>query len=250
MSDSNSFDPDSPESRKAFEGFLEQEELRDLLADNPAIEVLYRFTQSLERIPWFARGGFPLSGEEVALATDYVAGLGVPEAMPAVVESFADAALVAENPEVNSIAWEMEEQLRGALIADALNFMEEDVLNIMLTQIGSVAADIVDAAAREAAAMDEEEAERTEADEPDDASGPEDAFDEEEDSDEPDEQNIEENREALLKAMVGSAVQACHQAALVLASGTEDDHPFTAKFGLYESGRWPISISGSSFNIY
>lgn len=218
MSDPNSFDPESEESRKALDGFLEQEELRDLIDDNPGLELLQKFGQSLERIPWFSRVGFPLDEREEALALDYLMGLGMPEAMPAVVESFADAALVAENPEVDSAAWDMEEQLRAALTGEALQFMEEEILSIMLTQISNVAAEIIDGAAREAAAMDFEEG--------------------------------DEEDEELLKAMVGSAVQACHQAALVLAAGPEDEHAFSAKFGLFEAGRWPISISGSSFNIY
>lgn len=235
MSDSNSFDPESKEDRKALDGFLEKEELRNLLADNPAVELLYKFTQSLERVPWFSRVGFALSEEDEAEALEYVSGLGLPEVYPAMVGEFSDAVLVAENPEIDSAGWEMEEQLRAALTADALQFMEEDVLNLMMTQIANVAAELIDAAAKEVAAIALEEA-----DEDEDVDEDEAAFEDGEDEGDPE----------FLKAMVGSGVQACHQAALVLAAGVEDDHPFTAKFRLYELGRWPISISGTSFNVY
>ena len=33
------------------------------------------------------------------------------------------------------------------------------------------------------------------------------------------------------------------------AEGTAD-HPFSLKYQLFESGRWPIGIAGSSFNIF
>ena len=54
---------------------------------------------------------------------------------------------------------------------------------------------------------------------------------------------------------VGSAVQAAHQAALVLvaAAGADMDverHPFAAKFRLFEFGRWPVGVAGRSFNLF
>ena len=54
----------------------------------------------------------------------------------------------------------------------------------------------------------------------------------------------------LIRATAGSALQSCHQAALVLAAGEEDTHPFALKYRLFEHGHWPIAITGSSFNIF
>ena len=54
----------------------------------------------------------------------------------------------------------------------------------------------------------------------------------------------------LIRAATGSALQSCHQAALVLAAGEEDAHPFALKYKLFEQGHWPIAITGSSFNIF
>ena len=54
----------------------------------------------------------------------------------------------------------------------------------------------------------------------------------------------------LIRAAMGSALQTCHQAALVLASGQEDTHHFALKYKLFEQGHWPIAITGSSFNIF
>ena len=54
---------------------------------------------------------------------------------------------------------------------------------------------------------------------------------------------------------VGAAVQAAHQAMLVLIAAGDpdfdaDDHPFTMKFRLFEFGRWPVGIVGSTFNVF
>ena len=61
--------------------------------------------------------------------------------------------------------------------------------------------------------------------------------------------------EAQKQLAVGAAVQAAHQAALVLIAAADpgfdaDDHPFTAKFRLFEFGRWPVGVIGSSFNLF
>jgi hypothetical protein len=56
--------------------------------------------------------------------------------------------------------------------------------------------------------------------------------------------------ENLMNAAAGAAVQASHHAALVLAADVEEEHPLALKFRLFEMGRWPIGIAGSTFNIF
>ncbi len=56
--------------------------------------------------------------------------------------------------------------------------------------------------------------------------------------------------ETLINLAVGSAVQTCHMAALVIVAGEEADHPFALKYRLFELGRWPISLTGASFNLF
>ena len=129
-------------------------------------------------------------------------------------ENWEDAAFAASNPEFNSDWWEAEEQLRMGLTTMALELMSEEDLNLALTQVSATASDIVskavDAMAEEAGIEDQE----------------------------------------LIRAATGSALQSCHQAALVLAAGEEDAHPFALKYKLFEQGHWPIAITGSSFNIF
>ena len=54
----------------------------------------------------------------------------------------------------------------------------------------------------------------------------------------------------IIQAATGAAAHACHQAALVLAAGGDDEHPFTFKYQLFEAGRWPLGIIGGSFAIF
>jgi len=56
--------------------------------------------------------------------------------------------------------------------------------------------------------------------------------------------------ETLLKAATGAAVQSVYNAALLLAAGGEETHPFALKFRLFELGRWPIGVHGRSFNLF
>jgi hypothetical protein len=61
--------------------------------------------------------------------------------------------------------------------------------------------------------------------------------------------------EAQQQLAVGAAVQAAHQAALVLVAAADpafeaEDHPFRAKFRLFEFGRWPVGVIGGSFNLF
>jgi hypothetical protein len=56
--------------------------------------------------------------------------------------------------------------------------------------------------------------------------------------------------EEILRAAIGQALQSCYQAALVIAAGEEEDHPFAQKFRLYENGHWPLGVAGTTLNIF
>lgn len=189
------------------------EDLPDI-EDYPTLISVVRFNKLIPSIPWFEDVGEPLPQEALTTARDYMDMLGFPDAFVAEVENWEDAAFAASNPEFNSDWWEAEEQLRMGLTTMALELMSEEDLNLALTQVSATASDIVskavDAMAEEAGIEDQE----------------------------------------LIRAATGSALQSCHQAALVLAAGEEDAHPFALKYKLFAQGHWPIAITGSSFNIF
>ena len=114
----------------------------------------------------------------------------------------------------NSDWWEAEEQLRAALLAEAIERSDEETVMLALTHVTNQAAEAVLLAAEAAAAR------------------------------------FGVDDEALIRAAAGAATQACYHAALVLAAEADEDHPFALKYRLYESGRWPLGVVGRSFNLF
>jgi hypothetical protein len=194
-------------------------DLEALGRELPALSRIRRFARSLEGVPWFANLGEPLTAGARATARTYTDGLGFPDAGVAILVDWDDAAAAAEHQGWNSPAWEAEELLRADLTARALELLSEEALSIALTLI----ADRVSEPAKEAM----EQASFI--------------------------WDVED--EAQKQLAVGAAVQAAHQAALVLIAAADpsfeaDDHPFTAKFRLFEFGRWPVAVIGGSFNLF
>lgn len=185
----------------------------------PGLSALSRFARSLDRIPWFANLGEALTPGVQAAAGTYLEGLGFPQADIAILVDWEDAADAAESGDWDSPAWEAEELLRANLTAAAMETMSEDALRIGMTMI----ADKVSAAAKEAMEQAayiwdmEDDASRTLA--------------------------------------VGAAVQAAHGAALAIVAAADpsfdaEEHALAAKFKLFEYGRWPVGVTGSSFNLF
>ncbi len=198
---------------------MDERDIEALERELPALRQIRRFARTLERIPWFSNLGEPLTPGARSLAVLYTDGLGFPDAEIGILVDWDDAAAAATHEGWNSPAWEAEELLRADLTARALDILSEDALGIAMTMI----ADRVSAPAREAM---EQASFIWDVEDP-----------------------------AQQQLAVGAAVQAAHQAALVLIASADPDfdaadHPFTAKFRLFEFGRWPVSIIGSSFNLF
>ncbi len=182
----------------------------------PVLQAVLRFARLAPRVAWFSSLGEALSPAEASDARAYVEALGFPEAHVTPVADWEEAEAAIRNPGWNSAWWEAEELSRTALIAMALEHMAEADLLAALSQVTASAAQSVHGAAAIAAAR----------------SGLSD--------------------EGLIRAAAGAATQACYQAALVLASvpSSDAEHPFALKFRLYEAGRWPLGIVGTSFNLF
>jgi len=185
----------------------------------PSLSRIRRFAKSLEGVPWFANLGEPMTPGAKAAARAFAEGLGFPGAEVAILVDWEDAAVAAESTDWNSPAWEAEELLRADLTERALGVLSQEALAIA----SSLISDCVSAPAREAM----EQASFI--------------------------WDVEEEDQKQLA--VGAAVQAAHQAMLVLIAAADpsfdaDNHPFTAKFQLFEFGRWPVALYGSSFNVF
>lgn len=188
------------------------EELGDEARDTAA--GMARFAALVRGVSWFAALGEPVSEGEADEALAYAAALGFPDVHVAGVFDWDEAEAAIRNPDWNSAWWEAEEQARAALIADALTRFSEHELMLALTKVTSAASDVVHGAAAVAAARG----------------------------------GIAD--QGLIRAAAGAATQACYQAALVLAAGGEEDHPFAIKFRLFEGGRWPLGIVGGTLNVF
>lgn len=186
----------------------------ETFGEQPELAALGRFIRLVPGLPWFRHVGDPLDSRLRQDAANYSAALGFPEAEPAVLALWEDAVAACETLDYNAPAWEAEEQLRASLEASAGERHDEELLRLALTHLSAVAAEAAEAGARDIAGF------------------------------------LEIRDPDFVRLATASAVQACHQAALLLAAGEEADHPFSFKFRIFEHGRWPLSICGTSLNIF
>lgn len=197
------------------------DELEDL---EPSFALIGRFIKGATLQPWFANVGTAFNDDIRRTATLYLDALGFPDATLVQSTDWEEAGDVAESYALDSSAWEVDEQLRAALTVQACEMLGEEAVQIMLAHVSAQLGPAVKEAAEESHAL------------------------------------WDVQDESLRNAAVGSAVQATHQACLVLAvSGEEEDegegeddlpHPFALKFKLFECGRWPVGIVGATFNLF
>lgn len=194
----------------------ENVDLPRLLEEIPLLYKARAFAEGLDANAWFARLGEPLDEREAALARLYLDGLGFPDAEPALVSNWEDAATAAETLDRDPIGWEAEEMLRAGLVSRVLDRLNEEAANTALSYVAQKTGDSAKEAVEEAAALD-------------------DVVDME-----------------IIHAAAGALAQAANGAALVVLAEAEDDnppHPFLARWRLFARGRWPVGLAGSTYNI-
>ncbi|MGY6663437.1 MAG: hypothetical protein ACXIVO_14075 [Glycocaulis sp.] len=187
-----------------------------LLEEIPLLYKARAFAESIADPAFFSRLGERLDPREKALARAYLDGLGFPDAEPAPLGSWEDAAIAAESLDTDPLAWEAEEMLRAGLVERALERLDPEGLEAALTLVASSIGELAREAAEAAAAMD-------------------DMYD-----------------ESVVNIAAGGLIQAANGAVLVLLAEAEDEeptHPFLARWRLYVRGRWPVGVAGSTYNI-
>src|SRR5690606_10505380 len=113
-------------------------ELDELEQEIPILAGIRRFGEEAVNMPWFSKLGRPLDREVRALARSYLDGLGFPDAEPARIRDWVEAADAAMTLDIDPAHWEAEESLRASLAADALGFLSEDALNIAMTHVSAL----------------------------------------------------------------------------------------------------------------
>ncbi|HLT76367.1 MAG TPA: hypothetical protein VKZ87_03175, partial [Ferrovibrio sp.] len=114
----------------------EDEELEHLsLADDGPLRGVARLAKLIGGMSWFAAVGQPLEPSEIEDAELYVAGLGFPDVRVGAVEDWRAAAAAAQAPDWSQDWWEAEEQMRRALLDEALQRSDEHDLMVALTHV-------------------------------------------------------------------------------------------------------------------
>lgn len=193
---------------------VDENDIDEIFDELPTLKSVAPFLALAGNVHWFRTLGEDPDMETVKLARAYAEALGFPEAEPGFLADWEEAADAAENTEINSPAWEAEEQLRAALTDDVLSVLDEQTLEMVMTHVAGAVSEAVEQGAMEAS------------------------------------QELRIFDEEFVRATSGAAVASAYQAALAAMTGAEEDHPFALRFQLFEKGRWPIGIIGNSFLIF
>lgn len=182
---------------------------------HPALVLIPRFIAGAMMPFWFSKVGQPMPKDLKQTARAWLSGLGFPHATPVSLRDWREASEAAESTGIDDPAFEAEEQLRAALTDAAIDVHGEDTVTIVLTHVAAELGPSIGEAALNASrvwGLDDIE---------------------------------------LVNAAAGAGVQACHNAALLILAGRADeDHPFALKYRLFESGRWPVALIGSSMHLF
>ena len=189
------------------------DEFTDLLDGLPHLKGVPGLARLVANLPWFQCLGQAPSTGLIDIAARYADEIGLPECRPIFLEDTDDALAAALSNDVNTQAWELEEQARAGLGAEITALMDEELATMVLTHLAEVSQSAIESGARLAAVR----------------------------------QGLSD--EDFVTAVVGAGVQAVHQASLVALAGV-DDHPFQTRFRLFEAGHWPIALVGTSFLIF
>ena len=187
------------------------ENLLALEAEIPVLTAVRRFTEEAVRVAWFNALGEDFNDETRQIARAYLDALGYPHAEAIAV-----------------LSWEAEEQLRAALIDQALLGVSEEGLGVMLSHLAAQLSDVLRELAEEAIYM------------------------------------ADELPDHIIDLAVGAGQQAAHGAALVLVAAAveaaqNDDmemgeealnHPLMLKYRLFEYGHWPLALTGQTLNLF
>jgi hypothetical protein len=163
---------------------------------------------------WFVAVGEQLAAGERADAASYLDGLGFAGIATAGVADWQQAKALADAPDWDPAWWNEEERLRIGLLEAATARHGRAPLLAALSRAAQGASDTAHGQAALATV-------RAGIADP-----------------------------TLARAATGAATQASYLAALAVAAATDPDHPFLAKFRLFEAGRWPLGIVAGRFRLF
>ncbi|MBE8191495.1 MAG: hypothetical protein HAW64_04680 [Alphaproteobacteria bacterium] len=225
--------PDKDYDKEAdFDSHAFDSELADLEAELPLLLAMRAFGEQAINAQWFENLGRPLDEETTQIGTHYLETLGFSDSTIAPLADWQEALDAASTGDINSPAWEAEEQARAALVVACCAYASEEGIGVVLTYLAAQLDEVLRAAATGAlydAGYDEEDIS-------------------------PD-------------VVIGAAQQVVYQAALVYGlhiihtnkEDKDDDfdrdtyslsHPLYLKYQLFARGHWAVALIGRSFHIF
>ena len=183
-------------------------------SDLKPLDEVAQFTARLRQRSWFAAVGQPANDAETATVRDYLSGLDLSTLDIEWVSGWRAAEHVIKAHQGSADWWQAEEDARQALLATVRRSMVEADYLAAMNRVVLEATEVVMGPAAIAASRE----------------------------------NVAD--QALTKVAAGAATQACHHAALAIAAGAPEDHPFALKFRLYAGGRWPLGVVGAKFYLF
>ena len=204
------------------------ENLMALESEIPVLSAVREFADRAVRANWFSQLGDPIDEKTAYLARSYLDMLGFPDADAIGVMSWDDALDASASLDLNTEAWEVEEQLRAGLMEEALAGVSEEGLGVMLAHLSAQLAEVLPELIDEALMM------------------------------------ADELPDTIRDLAMGAAQQAAHGGALALVAAavqasTLDDmeageealnHPLMLRYRLFELGRWPLALTGRTLNLF
>ncbi|MCF6292838.1 MAG: hypothetical protein L3J04_05525 [Robiginitomaculum sp.] len=192
-------------------------EYSSLLDEIPHLLRAKAFADSLSATPLFSRIGIQLDDTDRELATLYAQNLGFSHVFPARLLHLSEAIGAAEANDYDPEAWGCEEQLRASLHGQALLSTSEEGASALLQLVASEVSQIAKDSAEETFS------------------------------------HSSQVNEAAINCIIGHVAQSAHCMTLAILSNTDiddPDHPFILRWSLFNRGRWPVGIIGSSYNLY
>ena len=179
------------------------------------LDAVAQLAQRVTSVPWFGAVGAALSARDRAVAASYLGALGFAGMAVEGVADWVAAKALADAPDWDPAWWNAEERMRLTLLdAGAARHGRAPLLAALTGATRAVS----DRAYAEAALAV---------------------------------QHAGVADPALARAAAGAATQACYMAGLATAaSDAAAEHPFLAKYRLFEAGRWPLGIVAGRFHLF
>ncbi len=181
--------------------------------DRDTLQMVHGIAQIVAKLDWFGSLGISLPSNVGADANAYLNALGFSDLGVAPILDWQEARTTLENRDWDTAWADAEQQTRAAVADDAIHLCGEDVVTAAVNFVSEQASRAADEALQGAS-------------------------------------GLLGGDPQLIEAATADARDMACQVLLVALAEQGADHPLALKFRLFEAGRWPVGVIGSSFNLF